>query len=77
MKPKPRLTGRLSRIQPEDLPASRAAAEPHNFTCPICGDTVDRGDLGSMMLHERPAHRSRRVSRDLEREMERHISGRA
>jgi hypothetical protein len=42
---------------------------------PICGGITDRCDLGQMMLHERPAHRSRRVDREMERQMERRISG--
>jgi|UPI0004866AC9 hypothetical protein len=54
--------------------AGRDPTAEHTYICNICGETVDRRDLGRLMLHERPAHRSRRVDRDLELAMERRVS---
>jgi transcription initiation factor IIE alpha subunit len=62
-------------LTPVTLQEQQATPAAHTFACPICGGIVDRRDLGQMMLHERPAHRSRRVDREMERQMERRISG--
>jgi hypothetical protein len=40
----------------------RLAVEPPESTdqthvCPVCGETVDPGDLGAEFWHRRPAHR--------------------
>jgi Zn-finger nucleic acid-binding protein len=57
------------------LQEQQATPAVHIIACPICGGIADRCDLGQMMLHERPAHRSRRVDREMERQIERRVSG--
>jgi hypothetical protein len=57
---------------------SQPASATHTFTCPACGEMIDRNNLGQMLVHGRPAHRvTARVDREHERAMERHIAGQA
>jgi hypothetical protein len=48
-------------MNPEDQ--RLATQQTHTYVCPICGETIDPGDLAQALYHGRAAHRYDQRSR--------------